>query len=78
MKRVWHKNGMTEYLHEFDPPRTPMNGYYLKAAGFAVKGSTYTKGDVTIKYDGVYWTVFYWCAEFRIETVQEFEKLIKI
>lgn len=81
MKRTYEPRGgalvEVHYLTESpDPNPRPLNGYYFKGAGYEVKGSTYTKDDVTVKYDGVYWTCFYCCAEFRIETIEELEKLI--
>ena len=34
---------------------TPISTDTLKGLGFIKSGSTYTKGALVIKYDGVYW-----------------------
>lgn len=68
---------MIEDLHGIpDPPPRPMNGYYLKGHGFSCENGVYVKDDIRITYDGAQWWVYYWCAMFRIETIEDFEKLV--
>jgi len=70
---------LVEYLHAVpDPlPATPINGITLKVADFkSGPGNTYTRHDISIRYDGVYWWCFYFCAEFKVETIEELEKLM--
>jgi hypothetical protein len=78
MKRVMTKHGLVEYLHEDpDPLPRPMNGAYLKREGYEKDGSAYFKDEISLWYDGAFWWVFFWCAMFRVETIEEFEKLVK-
>jgi len=66
---------MVEYLN--DPPPRPLNSIYLKKMGFeSGSGNTYYRDNISIKYDGVYWWCYYFAASFKIETVEELEKLI--
>jgi len=78
MKRVKTKHGLVEYIHEDpDPLPRPMNGAYLKREGYEKDGSAYFKGETSVLYDGASWWVYFWCARFRVETIEEFEKLVK-
>lgn len=75
------KNGqisIIEYLNEPAPPDPrPMNSAYLVKNGYKQQpGNCYEKGEVKVHYDGCSWWVYYWCAIFRIETIEEFEKLV--
>jgi hypothetical protein len=77
MRTAYERRGGAEVLVHYlneppDPKPRPLNGYYFRAAGYEVKGSTYTRDGVVVKYDGVYWTF----GEQRIETIEELEKLI--
>lgn len=82
MKRYFQQVGGAKVMIEelqtaADPKPSPMNSGYLLANGFEPSGhNTYSRGDVSIKYDGCYWECFYFCAAFRIETIEQFEKLI--
>lgn len=82
MKRYLKQIGGAKVLIEeiqTDPEPLPcsMNSEYLFKVGFKSAGhNTYAKDLVTIRYDGCYWEVFFFCATFRIETIEEFEKLI--
>lgn len=68
-----------EDLHALpDPLLRPMNGAYLQRIGYGKVGSIYSKGDVKIVYDGCNWWVYYFLAMFRIETIEDFEKLVLI
>lgn len=82
MKRVVEYRGSTpvivEYLHKpADPLPHPMNSGYLRSKGFkTAPGNIYSLNDVRVHYDGVSWWVYYFMAHFRIETIEEFEKLV--
>lgn len=82
MKRYYQQAGgalilMEEIQTPAEPLPRPMNSDYLLKSGFKLAGhNTYVKGSVSIKYDGCYWECFYFCAAFRVETIEEFEKLI--
>lgn len=67
---------LVEYLHNIPPPRL-LNGIYLNKMGFKnAPGNNYVKDGITIKYDGVYWWFYKNAAAFKIETVEELEKLM--
>lgn len=68
---------ITDLHAEPDPTPRPMNSAYLEKRGFKTEpGNIYVKDDVRVHYDGASWWVFYFCAMFRIETIEQFEKLI--
>lgn len=70
---------LVEYLHEPpDPLPRPMNSAYLKREGYESDGNAYWKGETAVLYDGCSWFVYFWAAMFRFETIEEFEKLVKI
>lgn len=67
---------IVEYLQGSAPPRL-LNGIYLNKMGFQnAPGNSYVKDGITIKYDGVYWWYYKDAAGFKIETVEELEKLM--
>lgn len=68
------------YLQEPpDPLPRPMHSVYLQRKGFKTEaGNIYVKDDVRVHYDGCSWWVYYFCAMFRIETIEQFEKLVII
>jgi hypothetical protein len=83
MKRRLEYRGQTpvlvEYLHEApDPLPRPMNSAYLKREGYENDGNAYWKGETAVLYDGAYFWVYFWAAMFKVETIEEFEKLVKV
>jgi len=64
-----------EYAEQAPPRR--LNSHYLQRMGFtSMPGNSYVKDSITIKYDGVYWWFYKDASGFKIETVEELEKLI--
>jgi hypothetical protein len=79
MRRELKKHSLIEHIHEPpDPLPRPMNGAYLKREGYEKDGSAYWKGEIAIVYDGAAWYVYFWAAMFKVETIEEFEKLVKV
>jgi hypothetical protein len=83
MKRRLEYRGQTpvlvEYLQEApDPLPRPMNSAYLKREGYENDGNAYWKGEISVLYDGCWWWAYFWAAMFRFETIEEFEKLVKV
>jgi len=80
IRRMEYSTGGTpmlvEYLQGDAPPRL-LNAFYLNKMGFQnAPGNSYVKDGITIKYDGVYWWYYKDAAGFKIETVEELEKLM--
>jgi hypothetical protein len=46
-----------------------ISGYYFEKHGWMRDGTTYTKGEDVVKYDGVYWTL----NGERVEDISELE-----
>jgi hypothetical protein len=68
-----------EYLHEPpDPLPRPMNSAYLKREGYEEDRNSYWKGEIALLYEGTHWIVYFEWGRFKIETIEEFEKLVKV
>jgi hypothetical protein len=83
MKRRLEYRGSTpvlmEYLHEPpDPLPRPMNSAYLKREGYENDGNAYWRDEIAVWYDGATWHLYLSEARFKVETIEEFEKLVKI
>lgn len=78
MEKRGNTSVLVQYLHlEPLPKPRPMNSAYLNKNGYKTEpGNVYVSGEVRVHYDGASWWVFYFCASFRIETIEEFEKLV--
>jgi hypothetical protein len=77
--RVENKGSSIIYYYNEppDPAPRPMNSGYLTKKGYKTEpGNVYTKSDIRIHYDGANWWVYYFCAMFRVDTIEQFEKLV--
>lgn len=79
MKRVKTKDGWVDYLHEDpDPLPRPMNSAYLKREGYQEDRNAYWKGEISVLYEGTHWLVYFGWVVHKVETIEEFEKLVKV
>jgi hypothetical protein len=78
MRWAKEKHGLVCYLQESpEAPNEPITGVWLAMNGWEIeKGGYFSKDNASIRYDGLQWWCYYWCAEFRINTIEELQKLL--